>query len=345
VFGRLDRICPRSADADRSDTASGTVRQYIGRIGLRDEQRRQLLVDWRAPAAEAFYRATAARPAGVRLRRHLKVRNRCVVAVHDDLLAASGNPALDAAGAAPAVATAPAADASSAQPVVGEAALLAAVNEARDGRMRDIVVTLQADQDRIIRSPLRGALVVQGAPGTGKTAVALHRAGYLLYTHRERLAASGVLLLGPSDRFLRYIENVLPSLGETSVVSATLADLYPGVDVYLSESPDAAAVKGDLRMVQVLRRAVELRRRIPRLTIPLPVEDTTVQLRPAVVRAARRAAQPTAEPRNQARESSAEWSLTTLSTSWPTGPMSNWTRWGGGSCCSCCMPHLTCVVR
>jgi DNA helicase IV len=184
---------------------------------------------------------------------------------------------------------------------MGEAALLAAVNEARDGRMRDIVVTLQAEQDRIIRSSLRGVLVVQGAPGTEKTAVALHRAGYLLYTHRERLAASGVLLLGPSDRFLRYIEDVLPSLGETSVVSATLADLYPGVDVYLSESPDAA-VKGHLRMVQVLRRAVELRRRIPRLTIPLPVEDTTVQLRPAVVRAARRTAQRTAEPHNQARE-------------------------------------------
>ena len=118
--------------------------------------------------------------------------------------------------------------------------------------MRDIVATIQAEQDRIIRAPLAGVLVVQGGPGTGKTVVALHRAAYLLYAHRDRLARSGVLVVGPNNRFLRYISQVLPSLGETGVVLATAGQLYPGIDAHGAETPQAAAVKGDLRMVRVL---------------------------------------------------------------------------------------------
>jgi DNA helicase IV len=275
VFGRLDR--------------DSTGRQYIGRLGLHDEEHRQLLVDWRAPAARDFYQATAANPGEVRRRRHIKVRNRTVVDVQDDLLTTQQPP--PDAQEPPAL-----------PPLVGEAALLAAVNEARSGRMRDIVVTLQAEQDRIIRSPLRGVLVVQGAPGTGKTAVALHRAAYLLYTHRGRLGTSGVLILGPNDRFLRYIEDVLPSLGETSVVSTTLTGLYPAVNVHAEEPAPAAALKGDLRMARVLRRAVQLRRRTPQAPIALTVGDVAVMLTPETVRNARSAAQRTADPHNQARE-------------------------------------------
>jgi DNA helicase IV len=295
VFGRLDRAT-RAADvrsgekevvpeATTAKTAGATT-QYIGRIGLRDEEQQQLLVDWRAPAAQDFYQSTAANPADVQRRRHLKVRNRAVIAVQDDLL--------DSTVSAPHL-TEP-------TPMVGEAALLAAVNEARSGRMRDIVVTLQAEQDRIVRSPLQGVLVVQGAPGTGKTAVALHRAAYLLYTHRERLGSSGVLLLGPNDRFLRYIEDVLPSLGETSVVSATIDDLYPGVAPSWHDEPRTAVVKGDRRMAEVLQCAVRLHRRSPRAPIRLTVEDVTVSLTSPLVERAQRAAERTGDPHNQARE-------------------------------------------
>jgi DNA helicase IV len=168
---------------------------YIGRMGLLDDDREPLLVDWRAPAAQPFYRATWAAPSGVVRRRHLRTRGRQVLGIEDDVLDLDSLSDAEREG------------------LSGEAALLAALTASRTGRMGDIVATIQAEQDRIIRADLPGILVVQGGPGTGKTAVALHRAAYLLYTHRQRLARRGVLVVGPNPTFLRYIEQVLPRWG------------------------------------------------------------------------------------------------------------------------------------
>ena len=182
-------LCFGRIDFENSD------RFYIGRIGLFDEDRdyEPLLMDWRAPAARPFYLATAAAPQGVSRRRHLKVRQRNVVDFEDEVLDVAEAGALKHEG------------------IAGEATLFAAINASRTGRMSDIVATIQAEQDAIIRSPLNGVLVVQGGPGTGKTAVALHRAAYLLYTHRRQLEKRGVLVVGPNATFLRYIGQVLPS--------------------------------------------------------------------------------------------------------------------------------------
>ncbi len=228
----------------RVDLRDG-ARRYIGRIGLSDDEQTQLLVDWRAPASREFYQATAASPGDVVRRRHLATRGRSVIGVEDEALD------LDSM------------DQSQRSSLTGEGALLAAVGAHRTGRMGDIVATIQSEQDQVIRSDLAGPLVVQGGPGTGKTAVALHRAAYLLYTHRERLARSGVLIVGPNPLFLRYIEQVLPSLGETGVVLTTAAELYPGVDRRARAASDIAALKGDLRMAAVLGRAVRSRQRVP----------------------------------------------------------------------------------
>ncbi len=190
-------------------------RFYVGRLGLRNEEREQLLVDWRAPAAQAFYRATAVERYGVTRRRHLQTVGRRVVRLDDDVL--------DLESVDPAQLT-------------GEAALLASLGRRRTGRMGDIVATIQGDQDRIIRDDLRGILVVEGGPGTGKTVVALHRAAYLLYTYRERLARRGILVIGPNSAFMRYIDQVLPSLGENDVVLATIDSLYPGVQPMVAAS-------------------------------------------------------------------------------------------------------------
>ena len=218
----------------RLDTEDGEVR-YVGRLGLLDEddEYNSLLMDWRAPAARPFYTATAASPEGIRRRRHLRTRRRTVTGIDDEILD------LDAARAA---------GAAQASGLTSEAALLAAVGASRTGRMADIVATIQAEQDEIIRSKPSGVLVVQGGPGTGKTAVALHRAAYLLYTHRDRLARRGVLVIGPNPTFLRYIGQVLPSLGETSVVLSTVGQLFPGLDARRAEPPEVAEVKGRAEM-------------------------------------------------------------------------------------------------
>jgi hypothetical protein len=226
VFGRID---PLAGD-----------HLYIGRVAVADEDNEPLVVDWRAPAAEPFYRATARHAMGLARRRHLILRGRRVVGLDDELLGDAA-PDKDNGGGE--------------MVLVGEGALLAALSRSRTGRMGDIVATIQREQDEIIRAPLPGILVVQGGPGTGKTAVALHRAAYLLYTHRFPLERSGVLLVGPNRIFLRYIEAVLPALGEHSVTLATPATLV-GTAVRGTDSPAQARVKGDPRMAGVLARAV-----------------------------------------------------------------------------------------
>jgi len=266
----------------RLDLADG-ARRYVGRLGLSDDAQQQLLIDWRAPAAAAFYQATAAEPEGVARRRHLATRGRAVVGLDDELLDAD---ALERNGL---------------DVVAGEGALMSALTAHRTGRMRDIVATLQAEQDRVVRSPLAGLLVVQGGPGTGKTAVALHRAAYLLYTHRDRIARSGVLVVGPTPVFLRYIEQVLPSLGETGVVLLTPGALFPGVDATAPERSEVAVVKGDLRMAEVVRNAVRNRQRTPSRPIPLDVQGDRIQLRPAAVGEARGRARQGGRPHNEAR--------------------------------------------
>ncbi|MGC4789728.1 HelD family protein [Micromonospora sp. DT178] len=269
----------------RLDTNDGSP-HYIGRIGIfdTDGDYDPLLMDWRAPAARAFYLATAANPQGVRRRRHLRTRERKVTALDDEVL--------DLDTASP----------TAHEELTGEASLLAALNAGRTGRMRDIVETIQAEQDRIIRADLPGVLVVQGGPGTGKTAVALHRAAYLLYTHREQLSARGVLLVGPNATFLRYISQVLPALAETGVLLRTQGDLFPGVSARRAEPAATAALKGSAVMVEVLAAAVRDRQWVPDepLEIELPQQEVLL-LDPETVRAARDRARRSDRPHNLAR--------------------------------------------
>ncbi|MGW4292061.1 HelD family protein, partial [Micromonospora chersina] len=271
-FGRLD------GDDDSC--------RYVGRIGIFDTSGDYdpLLIDWRAPAARAFYLATAANPQGVRRRRHLRTRERKVTGLNDEVL--------DIAAASP----------TAHEEVTGEASLLAALNAGRTGRMRDIVETIQAEQDRIIRADLPGVMVVQGGPGTGKTAVALHRAAYLLYTHRQQLSTRGVLLVGPNATFLRYISQVLPALAETGVLLRTQADLFPGVHAVRTEPAATAALKGRLVLAEVLANAVRDRQWVPEepLEIELPQREI-LTLDPETVRQARDRVRRTERPHNLAR--------------------------------------------
>ncbi len=226
VFGRLD-----SAEGDTN---------YIGRIGVRDEEYEPLVIDWRARAAEPFYRATATNPMGVVRRRVLRCRNDRVVGIEDDLLDDSVRDDLV---------------------VVGEGALMAALKRARGHRMRDIVATIQAEQDEAIRADHDGVTVIAGGPGTGKTVVALHRAAYLLYSNRRRYERGGILVVGPSALFMNYIERVLPSLGEDSVTLRAIGQVAVDTLGFGSDVLDpaaAATVKGSPRMLGVLRRLVSL---------------------------------------------------------------------------------------
>ncbi|MFJ5117383.1 HelD family protein [Kitasatospora sp. NPDC088548] len=273
-FGRIE-----SADGER---------RYIGRIALADDDHEPLLTDWRASAAEPFYRATPAVPGGVVGRRHLRSKGRTVVGFDDD---AFGVSALE--------------DRDSAE-LSGETALLASLTAARTGRMGDIVSTIQAEQDRVIRSELGGVLVVQGGPGTGKTVVALHRAAYLLYTHRDRLARRGVLVIGPNTTFLRYIDQVLPALGESEVVLSSIGALYPGVTGTDTETPEAAAVKGDARMAGVLAAALDGLRQLPEESWTITVGRSSPHQEELVIgralcERAHAAAHRTGEPHNAAR--------------------------------------------
>lgn len=268
VFGRLD-------------LEDGSTR-YIGRIGMADEQHERMMVDWRAPEAGTFYQATAFERQGVRRRRHLVLERRVLKNIEDDVLDPEflqGDEVLH-----------------------GEGALLAALNQRRTGRMGDIVATIQAEQDRIIRSDLPGVRVVQGGPGTGKTAVALHRAAYLLYSFRERLQKSGVLVVGPSASFMWYIDRVLPSLGETGVVMSSLATLYPGVVGVPEADVEVSRIKGSLEMAGIIEKAVADRQKVPERPVIVSVGSTDLKLTPQQVRAARQRARSTGKPHNQARE-------------------------------------------
>jgi len=262
----------------RLDTADGE-RRYIGRIGILDEDDdfRPLLIDWRAPAARAFYTATAASPEDLHRRRHFLTRGRRIVDFTDDHF---GRP-----------------DGSHG----GDAALLAAVNAPRGEGMRDIVATIQAEQDEIIRLDHQGVLVIEGGPGTGKTVVALHRVAYLLYTHREQMERHGVLVVGPNPAFLNHIGRVLPSLGETNVVFTTLGDLLPGVHTTAEDTPEAARLKGSRAMLDVLAAAIADRQRVPEQPIPIELKDVTVRLDPEIVAWGIEEARASGLPHNEAR--------------------------------------------
>jgi DNA helicase IV len=256
---------------------------YIGRIGLRDDEYDLKLIDWRAPAARPFYAATPRSPQGLVRRRHIYTRLRQVTGVDDEVFDLDKLSDSDRAT------------------LSGEAALIAAVSSARTGRMADVVATIQAEQDRVIRAELPGVLVVQGGPGTGKTVAALHRAAYLLYTHRRTLERRGVLVIGPNATFLRYIGQVLPSLGETDVVLHTLGDLFPGVRATDTRDP-AAVVKGDQRMVRLLQQAVRDRQRVPRNDLEVDADRVDIPLRREAILRARDRARSTRKPHNVARK-------------------------------------------
>ncbi|MGK8503407.1 RNA polymerase recycling motor ATPase HelR [Nocardia asiatica] len=274
----------------RLDALSGE-RSYIGRIGLFDEENEYepLLLDWRAPAARAFYVATAANPEDMRRRRQFHSRGRHLVDFTDEVLGRPGGGER------------------------GDAALLAAVDAPRGAGMRDIVATIQAEQDEIIRLDHPGVLVIEGGPGTGKTVVALHRVAYLLYTQRERMERHGVLVVGPNPAFLDHIGRVLPSLGETNVVFMTTGDLMPGLRVTAEDSPEAARLKGSLQILDVLAAAVADRQRLPRHPLSIELTDVTVRIDAETAEWGMEEARASGLPHNEARAVFSEivtWALT-----------------------------------
>jgi len=286
VFGRLD-------------LSTGEVR-YVGRLGVRDEEYEPLVLDWRAPAAAPFYRATPQQPMGVVRRRVIRCVGERVVGVEDDLLDADALPA--------------------GLRIVGDGALVAALAQARTGRMRDIVATIQHEQDAAIRAPARAVTLITGGPGTGKTVVALHRAAYLLFSDRRRFEGGGVLIIGPSPVFVRYIERVLPSLGEHSATLRAIGDVVDGVQATRREAPEMAAVAGSLRMRQVLARLV--REAVPGAPTQfrMSYRGQVLRLRPADLAAARRTALARGAKVNRARARAGDALVTAL-----------WRQLSGGS--------------
>jgi DNA helicase IV len=268
VFGRIDRAAP-STGAEAASGAGPAPRNpgeaesfHIGRLAISDRDQEPLVVDWRAPVAEPFYRATGAHPMGLTRRRHFLTEGQRVIDLEDELFDPEGGASGVGLG------------------LSGPQVLLATLERSRTGRMRDIVATVQREQDEIIRGPLPGILVVQGGPGTGKTAVALHRAAYLLYTHRFPLESQGVLVVGPNPTFLRYIEHVLPSLDETGVELSTVTALYQRSRPVDGEDEDVARLKGDARMARVIARAVNDRQRPLRRTVNIPFGSRVLRLTP-----------------------------------------------------------------
>ncbi|HHU11488.1 MAG TPA: UvrD-helicase domain-containing protein [Intrasporangiaceae bacterium] len=232
VFGRLDLDHSGSPDPAELDVRELEAR-YIGRLGVRDDDYEPLVIDWRAPAAAPFYRATPVDAQGVIRRRVLRCTGDRVVGIEDDLMVAQAPQDLV---------------------VIGDGALMAALTRSRGARMRDIVATIQRHQDEAIRAPARGITEITGGPGTGKTVVALHRAAFLLYSDRRRFESGGVLIIGPSPAYTAYIERVLPSLGEESVVLRSIGDLVDGVTATRLDPPSVARIKGGHRIRTVLAR-------------------------------------------------------------------------------------------
>ena len=246
-FGRIDE--------------EGGPRWYVGRRHIEDEQHDPVVVDWRAAVAAPFYRATVHDPLGLRMRRRFTLAQGELTAYLDEHL--DDPQAADVAGGIP-------------DPVLAE------IGAARTGEMREIVATIQAEQDHIIRAPLDRAVIVQGGPGTGKTAVGLHRAAYLLFEHRRQLSRDGVLVVGPNRVFLDYIANVLPSLGERSVQQRTIGDLaVPRVEVTAEDSVAAARVKGAAVMATVIERAALAQLTVPAEPVREPLGATSVVVEPA----------------------------------------------------------------
>jgi DNA helicase IV len=289
-FGRTDaeesagERAGKSARERAGESADRAATLYIGRIGLRDDEHEPRLIDWRAPAAHPFYAATPKDPNGLIRRRHIYTRNRTVTGVDDEVFDLDRMPETER------------------RTLSGEAMLIASITAGRTGRMSDVVATIQAEQDRVIRAALQGALVVQGGPGTGKTVAALHRAAYLLYTHRRTLERRGVLVIGPNATFLRYISQVLPSLGETDVVLSSIGELFPGVKAVPDDNPEAAVVKGDPKMVNVLRRAVRNRQRVPSADLEVIADGVRITVPRQVCLRARDRARALRKPHNVARK-------------------------------------------
>ncbi|WP_370876341.1 HelD family protein [Corynebacterium striatum] len=290
VFGRIDIDAPGD-----NPTEEGLDRRYISRMGLdaREDDYRTLLLDWRAPMARPFYLATTAQPEGVTVRRHIRTKGRLVTDINDEVLSGTGT-ASESAG------------------VASESALYQALQRARTGHMESIVETIQREQDEIIRDNTRGVLVVEGGPGTGKTAVALHRVAYLLYTHREQLAATGVLIVGPNSTFLDYISRVLPELGETGVVLSTVGDLFPGITPTHQEPLLGREIKGSEAMVDILSAAVKNYQTLPTDTQCITAEHLELDIDAAMVKAARTRARRSRKPHNDARAAFSEHLIESL---------------------------------
>ncbi|HEV7647806.1 MAG TPA: ATP-binding domain-containing protein [Actinophytocola sp.] len=282
VFGRLDTV----------EDGAGAETMYVGRLGIRDTNFDNLVTDWRAPAAAAFYQATAEEPMNVVRRRVIRSTGQSVVDIDDDLLAPEKRPA----GMA----------------VVGEGALMASLTRARGDKMRDIVATIQREQDEAIRAPWRGITEITGGPGTGKTAVALHRVAYLLYRDRRRMGGSGVLVIGPSPAFTSYISRVLPSMGEDTVELRSLGEVLDGAAAVGHDTAEVARIKGSLRMRRVLKRAL-------RTTPPEAPDELRITHRGEVLKLdgrelarVRRAVHSAGRPPNQSRVDAAEALLEAL---------------------------------
>ncbi|RZS39297.1 DNA helicase IV [Herbihabitans rhizosphaerae] len=278
VFGRLDLT-----DGER---------MYVGRLGVRDAEFDNLVTDWRAPAAGAFYRATAEQPEDVVRRRVIRSTGQQVVAIDDDLLQPDLQPAD--------------------MRVVGEGALMASLNRARGATMRDIVATIQKEQDEVIRAPWRGVTEITGGPGTGKTAVALHRVAYLLYSERRRLGGAGVLVVGPSTAFTSYISRVLPSMGEDTVELRALGEVLDGVKATRVDPPETAAIKGSLRMRRLLKRVIRDTPPDAPEQLRIVYKGQVLRLDAADLAAVRKSLHATGRPPNRSRVDAAEALLEAL---------------------------------
>lgn len=285
VFGRID-VESEAEDAENPVPGHPDLdRRYIGRMGLdvREDNYRTLLLDWRSPMARPFYLATTVSPEGVHIRRHIRTRGRVVTGVDDEVLTGEMADVIEQGG------------------VGSESVLHQALEQARSGHMRNIVETIQREQDEIIRDTTRGVMVVQGGPGTGKTAVALHRVAYLLYTWRDQLAKSGVLIIGPNKTFLEYISHVLPELGETGVVLSTVGELFPGIVPTGSEDTLTREIKGSEEMASILAEAVKAYQVLPEKTIVVSVDGIEISIDEKTVAKSRTRARRARQSHNSAR--------------------------------------------